>query len=369
MDDELWTYSIHNRDGDILGTVPGVTEFPFHRVANDVSTGSADIVIEPGTKWGPLLTRTHGTILVKSSGTRIHGAGYIENVDNWDPAARKLSLTLVDVRDQLASRLMYPVEETTYRAGTVTVAGKNYSGAVRGILIPSATGRGPGWDLPLVLPPDGTGTIERVYLYWDMVTPDKALQELSDLDDGPDLDLEPRFREDGGLEWVVRLGGPRLSGPDVEVNLAAPENAAMEWSWQLNGQDQRTGSVAVGNGTEVDMLVGFGNNLPGPDIIVRDLVESYKEITDPGQIIGHAYSDLWANRYPTEQWTLTLDAEHRIGETDKLIDRVRIGSRISLGTTGDPVIPDGWHDLYCIGYETTTGTDIKLDLQPIRELA
>ncbi|OOB90285.1 hypothetical protein [Rathayibacter sp. VKM Ac-2630] len=363
-----WTYTLHEaRTGNLLGAIDGVSSFSFDRVANDVSTGSASIVLEPGNLWGPLLTRTHGSILVKARGGRVHAAGYIENDDGWRRKSRTLTVSLVDVRDQLTARLMYAADAVSYRAGEVAFTGKNYSGAVRAILIPSASGRGEGWNLPLVFPPDGSGDLERVYRYWDMVSPDRALAELSDLADGPDLDFEPRYRDDGGIEWVVRVGGPQLSGPDFDINLDAPENAAMDWAWKANGQDQRSGSIAVGNGSEVDMLVAFANNLPGPSMVIRDMVESYKEITDAGTLLGHAYSDLWSHRAPTEQWSLDLDADYPIAPGETLLDRLRVGARVSLGLTGDPVIPDGWHDLYCIGYSTDTTTKVTLHLQPLRE--
>lgn len=363
-----WTYTLHAaRGGGFLGAIDGVAEFPFDRVANDVSTGTARVILEPGDLWGPLLTATHGSILVKARGDRVHAAGYIENVTKWDPRSRSLSLTLVDVRDVLTARLLYAGDADSYRTGEVTFTGKNFSGAARAILVPAASGRGEGWNLPLVFPPDGTGDLERVYRYWDMVTPDRALAELSDLADGPDIDFEPRYRDDGGIEWAVRVGGPQLSGPDFDINLSAPENAAMGWGWQLNGQDQRSGSVAVGNGSEVDMLVAFANNLPGPPMVIRDLVESYKEITDAGTLLGHAYSDLWTHRGPTEQWSLDLDADYPIAPRETLLDRLRIGARVSLGLKNDPVIADGWHDLYCIGYSTDTTTKVTLHLQPLRE--
>ncbi|OOB90751.1 hypothetical protein [Rathayibacter sp. VKM Ac-2630] len=360
----MWTHTLHAPGtGNLIAPVE-LAKSSSKRRLNAPSTGTHSVIASDDFEWSALLCSPWEVIVATAWNGVCLYAGYLENVTDWNEKTRELTFSTLDVRGAYMVRPVFRANAEDYRAADLTITDRSYSGAVRAVIERVLHGNTGGWQLPIITPPDAGGPVSAFYPYWDLWTAEKALAEMQDRDDGPDLDFAPRYRADGGLEWVVRVGTPRLSGPEVEVNLGSQENGLSTASFRINGQMQRTGEIAVGNGSEADMLVAFANNLDGPAMPFRDSIESgYKSITDPGVLLGHAYSDLRAYRYPTEQWSYALQANTPGADLETLT----LGSHLGVWTVGHPKYTDGWRDTYLIGFDTDLTETVSLAVQPYWE--
>jgi hypothetical protein len=360
-----WTHSIHNgHTGDWLADVRP-TSSSGDRVLNGVGQGSHTFHLEAGVDWKPLIYPLWDRIIVAAWNGVAKYAGYIRDVEPWDRAARTLTLRSVCVRDFLSNRYLYPVDETSYRNGTRSVIARSHAATLRAILSASTQGRGGNWDLPIVLPDDGPGPIDRTWWFYEMWSAEKAFTEIQNLEDGPDVDFEPRYRLDGGIEWVVRTGSPRLIGGAFEFDIDAPESGLTGVLYRLNGQDLRTGSMAVGKGSEQSMRVGFAYSRPGSTALIRDRADSYKDIDDQGILNQHAASDLATTREPVEQWAYTMRATPTSHGLPGLAE-LQLGSTIAVHVQRDPIIPDspaGGHQHHVIAYRWDLSEAVPLTVQ------
>ncbi|APZ81749.1 hypothetical protein NCPPB3778_17 [Rathayibacter phage NCPPB3778] len=363
----MWTHTLHDPwTGALFGPIE-LSASSTTRLINASSTGKHTAIVGTGSPWGPLLCSPREAILASAWDGVCKYAGYLETVTGYDPATSALSFTTLDVRGSYAPRFLYLADDISYRAGKLEITGQSYAGAIGIILERIQHRQVPLWNLPLLSPAITSGTFDRTYNYWDFWTAEKALTEIQELDDGPDIDFTPTYTSDGSLTWVCRVGSPRLASSSLEQNLGAPGNGISVANFQINAQSMRTGQISVGAGSEADMVVAFANlvNTPdlqtGPAIPYIDYVESsLKQITDPQILEDHARADLRGYRRPIEQWSYSIEAD-----TDgcNLRDIVP-GSRLRVWTVGHPKYVDGWRDSYVIGIETDLSTTAKISVQP-----
>lgn len=359
-----------------------VSASKFNRVINGVSTGTHTFTIKPDSDlpWRSLVLPLWDRIFVSSWDGTIKYAGYIHTIDPWVRTTKTVTIRTSCVRDFLKNRLLYPVDEASYRSGTLEVKNRSFEGAVRALLAAATSGHTANWNLPIVLPPDSEGIISRTWWYYEGWTAERALAELAATSDGPDIDFEPRwtvYDEAGAsnVEWVVRYGLPALSSGTLEFNLDADDAPITDVVYRLDGQQLRTGSVAFGKGSEGDMRVAFAHSLPGTSTMIRDRSESYKDIDDQQILQAHATADLRWQREATEQWQYTARGEHELNFRDEpsgveirntLLESIRIGTVIRVYTGGDHLIERGWYPQYVIGYSCDLTSAVPLSVQPWR---
>ncbi|MCJ1687790.1 hypothetical protein [Rathayibacter sp. VKM Ac-2927] len=359
-----------------------VSASSFNRVINGVSTGSHSFTIRPDSDlpWRALVLPLWDRIFVSSWEGTVKYAGYIHTIDPWARSSKTFTIRTSCVRDFLKNRFLYPVDDGSYRNGTLEVKDRSFAGAARALLAAATSGHTANWNLPLVLPEDGPGVVSRTWWYYEGWTAERALTELQSTSDGPDIDFEPRWTiyDQAGasnIEWVVRCGTPTLPSSALDFNLDAPNVPLTDVVYRLNAQQLRTGSVAFGKGSEADKRVAFANGLEGTTTMIRDRSESYPEIDDVDHLRGHAMSDLRWQREPTEQWQYTARGEYELDVRDEpsgvrikntLLESIRIGSVIRVYTGGDHLIPRGWYPQYVIGYSCDLTSAVPLSVQPWR---
>lgn len=82
------------------------------------------------------------------------------------------------------------------------------------------------YPLPIVLPPDEVGTHEREYLASEIPVLGEKLRELTQVIGGPDIEFQPRLRDDGsGIYWLMRTG----NGSDPLLH-----QQGEDWFWDLS---------------------------------------------------------------------------------------------------------------------------------------
>lgn len=235
--------------------------------------------------------------------------------------------------------------------------GKSKRGLARAVIARYATNVAPGFGFPLVLPADEAGGESRLWPFYEFATAEDMLSEVQNADGGPDVYFRPRWSPTtGNLEWVVDIGAPGLSGPTVEWVLDAPNSPAMDVMQHTDGTKTLTGIIALGKGSEQDMVIGFAGGL-GSFPVWLDATKSHKSVDDAPRLDALALGELRSVEQPTAQLTIG-SAPATVALPD-----VRVGSTIRLLSSGDPFITDGTHVLNVIGMSGGPGETVSLETQ------
>ena len=130
----------------------------------------------------------------------------------------------------------------------------------------------PGAALPIVLPADSPGAREREVKAIDVKTIRTLLDNLSDVDGGPDIAFKPRWASNGlGVEWVMQVGTearPRLGNTDSTLTkwtVGAPSGSTafgLKASEDATSLTSEVWAVGGSSGDKVIAARGYLNALP-----------------------------------------------------------------------------------------------------------
>ncbi len=174
-----------------------------------------------------------------------------------------------------------------------------------------------GESLPVVLPADVAGISTRTYPGYELAWVGDRLQELTQVDGGPDVSFEPRLTSDGlSVQWVMRTGtdtDPLLhqTGQDWIWDRGAAKGGVTSLSVSIDATGMAQRAWAIGSGTEVDLLVGEAD-FPDPLDAGYPLLEadaSYTSVTDQGTLDAHALSLILYAQRPWATWALAVRAD------------------------------------------------------------
>lgn len=282
-----------------------------------------------------------------------------------------LTVNHADVRALLAKR--YPFGVNSYYAdgvaappGKLVLTNLSLRAIAANVVQQGMVGPHPIYSLPIVLPSlTEAGPYSRTYFNYNFTTVPSALQELQDVDGGPDIDFAPRWSSSDTLEWVMRTGtptAPALTGGTFEFNLTSKNCPLTHVGVDEDGSKQVNGMFTIGKGSEEDMRVsGRGIGDYGETVFpALDGTQPLKDIDDLGVLLGHSIAAINVQQDPTKQWEMSLLASGYPG-----LNALTLGSTLRVYSKGDPWIDDGWTSLRLIGFSGDATETIALDVQPI----
>jgi len=299
------------------------------------------------------------TLVQMWDGKPVYG-GLILGTD-YDMASGILTVNHCDVRVLLSRRWMYGIGGYS-PTGSVVIDNLSLRGiAARLGYIGLQAPISGAWPIPVVIPAEEAGSIDRTYYHYEFQTVAEALSEIESMDGGPDTDLQPRLDAEGRLYWEYRIGNPLLDGPDWEFNIAAEKQPLLDLHVKEDAAKQTTGVFAVGKGAEADMRVG-GAAASVSAGLAKDTLITLKDIDDVAQLNSHAQAELNALYSPTTQWSFNVLASELDTGTQNLGD-LTIGSTVRTLSSGDEWIADGVKDHYTVGYTGDYGYSVTFQVQ------
>ncbi|WP_183086322.1 hypothetical protein [Mycetocola tolaasinivorans] len=363
----MWTYKIveHSSMRPIARVEPKAASFT--RILNAVSTGGATFNVRDGHDW-LRLTAVWAMIFVAEWDGVPQYAGYVID-SRYSKTKGEITIKTECVRTVFARRLPFAVIGTgsvpEYPDGTLKVDRKTWPAAVREILRRQAQGGDPErWNLPLVLPADATGGVSRTFWNYEFWTIEQMLSELQNAEGGPDLDFDPRWSTAGTLEWVVRVGSPRLSRGRVDWHVDASRSAVTDFDAAWNGQKSFSGVHTIGKGSEKKMPVGKAGApiMPGGTVFL-DGAHPYKEISNLAQLNAQARSDAAAFGQITQQWSFKVEGSGDRGLP--AIGDISLGLAAALTFSSDPIFGPSTHLRYVISYSCDMTNIASVEVQDI----
>lgn len=229
---------------------------------------------------------------------------------------------------------------------------------------------------PIVLPSDadlgGAGSAHsRTYPGYELGWVGERLRQLTEGDEGPEIQFVPRRRSDDPrfLEWVMRIG----TEPDLMLTQSGPA-----WVFDRTVRKSPIAGINVKrDGTKMTFrswAAGQGQAEGRPIVAVEDLslvndygfalLESEASATDSVSstsiLQSHATLDLLAHGRQIETWTMRVARDGRPN-----VGQIRVGDWCTARVKDHVFIPDGNHELRIVGVSGETDNNfVELQMAP-----
>lgn len=366
-----WSLWVHDINGNPLQRVDWSegSDAPFSTsIAGDgsssflLSTNDADAPLQPGdiaTLFAPnqrLLVRWWGARGGAHPDDTVMTAHKVEGFD-YDRDAGTVVVTAVDfIMGETTWRMVGGVDADKRLA--LTISGRSASGAVAQTLARMMQW-GPEWVRPLDLPADAPGDFTETYPFWKGYSIAEILGEIS-ARTGVEIYFRPYAvplsPDRAGVRFQTRVAAPVTIG-GANFNLGATESPISGVKYRVDGAQQVTGILGIGNGTGEDQETRWAGG--GPFLIpIRDTKKSFQDMA--GNALQQATNrSLAENRLPIVQWDI---GAFTVSE-DYPPELVAPGRVLNIEIHDDPVIPDGVHTLRVIAVSGGNGRQLKPEVQ------
>jgi hypothetical protein len=303
----------------------------------------------------------------------------------WDDSTRNLSVAGCGIQGLFDVRIVRnptgTIAAMADASNDLVITGVSLRGVARRIV--GANIEQPGYYLPLDLPASESGTNTRTYQGYDLATAWTRLDELSKVENGPELDFRPYFAGANRIRWEMLIGNPLLG--DQNSNAVWDYGGALgQINVDVNGSvAPTTRAFAKGSGSERDSLIGYAENaapialgFPPTDFVNND----HSAVTVLDTLTGYAKADLTAFAGPTETWTcaVRIDGTTTTGAAvSPALGFWALGDQPVFAMSGHPWITDGSYRRRILGYTdgatggtSSAGSDaiVNLIVQPTVEV-
>jgi hypothetical protein len=280
-----------------------------------------------------------------------------------------LTVDHTDVRTLFLTRYPFGVnsyweDELAGVVGNLTITNKSLVSAVGLVLEAGLTGPPPplayaSYALPMTLPSlSESGSYSAVYDNFNFQKVADVLDELQEMDGGPDVDFAPQWSGTDTLEWVVRAGA--LTGGTFEFDLSDPACPVSSTEFDEDAMKQVTGVYGIGAGNGTSMIVGGTPGSLVADIPAREDVVKWKMVKTIPHAAALAKEHVAAFKEPTLEPSFTVLATE-VSPLDLVL-----GSTITVTDDDDPFLLDGPTDYRLIGVSGGVGLKLSLTVQEVR---
>lgn len=216
------------------------------------------------------------------------------------------------------------------------------------------------FNLPVVLPPDQPGSLDKTFYGYQLPTIASAIKEFMNGENAPDVDFFPRWIGDTeqGLtvEWLLRMGA--LTDGEWSWDASAPETTVSGLHERRDGTKMANRVVAIGEGSETSMKARVADGSAASAFLPLDVVTSYKDEDDEDKLAAQARADLAARKHPTTQVSMDVEMNE-----DFAAHQLRLGGTVNWHTQGDPYFDDGWTSSRLIEFSGDLTDKIHLEFQ------
>lgn len=330
------------------------------RALNGGRSGSLTLQAGYEGSLGPVIRSTTWpleTLVVVESDSRIEFAGFITTTKySWE--SQQVSLSLNDIWWMFGKRFLLD-----NRTSLLTQSQLDFNGvdnrmlAKRAIEFGTNGGSAPEYNLPIVLPADSAGSINRRVYGYDMETIQDLLDEAMDSEDGVDLDFRPRWASDGTLEWVMETNANKSRL--LEWDLDADHHNVTDFDFSIEGQGIGNLVYGLGEGSEVDMKVHAAKT-PDSVYLALERSVSFKDVKDADALRRRTLGEMVPTNGAIRQISMTINGDDRPNVGD-----LYLGSTIRWKADNDPWLLAGWSGEWeLLEYSgSMTDSEVKLEFQ------
>lgn len=291
--------------------------------------------------------RCYGHILAALDGSDVLHAGYVTKATE-DRSKGTVSieggggLTILDKRIVL-NRLL----KTQWKDGTVLIDEDNPPGAwvlelsgsyrdiVRGLVAETLQ-----WGtLPISLPAVQGGSHERTYNCWDLATVSSRISDIGDLEDGPEIRLDPSLDGDWNLTFALNVAD-EVVDTTWRWNALLPGQEISPGAVDFDGAYMATQSFGTGGKNDDTLVVAHavGGSLEADGWPVLQVANtSHTTISQTSTLRKYVNADVAAGDTPQESRSMTcpMSLRVRVGDWAELRDEAGVGSYKVTDVSGD----------------------------------
>lgn len=306
------------------------------------AAGSMNVTIDYSTTSARLnlcdLLRCWKVIIAIQRGDQVLHAGPLTSY-SWNAETRSLSLDCGGGLTLLSKRLVLPRGlKDTWRDGAILVDEQHPSGElaltltgsypdiVRG-LVDETIQYGP---LPITLPPIQGGDHTRTYYAWDLAIVADRFNDITGLENGPEIRFDPRIEPAGNLTFDL------VADPEPahhRWNAMVPGSRVILSKLDGDGADMTCQAWAVGGKDDDRTLMCRRTTTIPTDVgcmFLQSKDTEHTTVSELRTLQEHALADLARGAWPVETYTVKIGEEHdvRVGDTaDLTVDDDHLGTR------------------------------------------
>lgn len=231
-----------------------------------------------------------------------------------------------------------------------------------------------GGALPIVLPDDadlgGAGTTHtRTYPGYELGWIGERLQQLTEVEGGPEIQFVPRRRDDDPrfIEWVARIGvEPDMiltqAGPAWTFDQTVPKSPIKKIDVATDGSNQTFRSWAAGQGEAEGRPVVYADNTALVDAgwpLLESEVQATDTVSEAATLLDSARADLAHGSAPIETWTVVVDRDGRPN-----VAAIQPGDWCDFRVGNHPYLPAGDHRLRILSKSGDASKLVTLQMVP-----
>lgn len=330
------------------------------RALNGGRGGSMTLKAGDGGSLGPVIRSTTWpleTLVVVESENRIEFAGFVTTT-NYSWKSKQVTLTLNDIWWIFGKRFLLD-----NRTSSLTQSQLDFDNVDSRTLAKRAIEFGtneeslPDYYLPIVLPPDASGTIKRTVYGYDMETIQDLLDEAMNAEGGVDLDFRPRWAADGTLEWVMETNANKTRL--LEWDLDAASHNVTDFDFTIEGQGIGNIVYGLGEGSEVDMKVHAAKT-PDSVYLALERTVAFKDVKNTDALRRRTLGEMVPTNGAIRQISMTINGDDRPNVGD-----LHLGSTVRWKADDDPWLLAGWSGEWeLLEYSgSMTDSEVQLDFQ------
>lgn len=243
-----------------------------------------------------------------------------------------------------------------------------------------------GGNVPVVFQADEVGVHTRTYDGMDFKNLGEVLNQISQVENGPDINFLPRFTSDKlGVEWLFQTGTnaqPFIASASIHIwDLTVPQSPVSELTIERDGS--RIGSLAwVTGGRSSDQVLiarSYSSALVDASFPLYEVLDTSHSTTDlQSTLNGYAAELVSIGLNPVETWSFKVEArptdesgyfagpqvgQFAVGDFCDLI----VAPFDPIKQTGDPYILGGTYRQRIVGLSgDKQGTTIGVQCAPVR---
>lgn len=214
----------------------------------------------------------------------------------------------------------------------------------------------PGGNIPMTLPPDEGAPVgktrERNVAAIDLKKIRGLIDNLSGLEEGPDIAFRPRWAGDGlGIYWEMQTGtnaNPRLGNTDpslIQWHVGAPVGGAFDLDVEEDGTSLAEEVFAAGGRSADSVLIARGRDSTLADAgfpLLQAADTAHSDVSDMTTMQSYANQGAALGKFPSSFWKMKVRANEKgtpvLGDY-WLGDMARI-----IVDPNEPVLPAGPRD-------------------------
>ena len=241
-----------------------------------------------------------------------------------------------------------------------------------------------GGNLPIVFQADEAGINQRRYDGLEFKSIGEALNQLSEVENGPDINFQPRFTSGGlGVEWLFQTGTtaqPFISSSSTHIwDVTAAESSIAELTIDEDGS--KIGSLAWATGGRVsdEVLIAraYASLLVDSGYPLYEILDtSHSTVNLQNTLNGYAVEASTIGKRPIETWGFKVEARPKDiygNAAGPQVGQFSVGDFADLIVSkfdpvlqkGDPFIPEGKYRHRIVGLSgDEQGTRIGVQCAP-----